>query len=58
VELAGTALRPEQVPAYLQYLGQKGVFNGQVFSRLKLARLKERPGEVDFSLESTPEGKQ
>jgi len=57
VVLAGSALHPEQVPAYLQYLGQQGVFNGQVFSRLKLARLKERPGEVDFSLESQPEGK-
>jgi len=58
VQLAGAALRPEQVPAYLQYLGQQGVFKGQVFSSLKLARLKERPGEVDFKLESIPEGRQ
>jgi len=57
VQLAGTALRPEQVPAYLQHLGQRGVFSGQVFSRLKIERLKERPGEVDFSLQSIPEGK-
>jgi hypothetical protein len=55
VELSGTALRPEQIPAYLQYLGQQRVFNGQVFSRFKLIRLKERPGEVDFSLASAPE---
>lgn len=57
VQLAGTALRPEQVPAYLQHLGQRGVFSGQVFSRLKIERLKERPGEVDFSLQSIPEVK-
>lgn len=55
VKLVGTALRPEQVPAYLQFLGRQGVFSGQTFSSLKLARLNERPGEVDFSLETIPE---
>ena len=56
IKLAGTALRPEQVPVYLQNLGRNGVFSGQVFSSLKLARLKEHPGEVEFSLQTTPEG--
>jgi len=46
-------MRPEQVPQYLQFLGEKGVLSGQVFSRLKLTRLQERPGQVDFSLESS-----
>jgi len=55
VSLAGTALLPEQVPQYLQLLGEKKVLSGQVFSRLKLARLQERPGQVEFSLESLAE---
>lgn len=56
IALAGSALRPEQVPQYLQSLGAKGVLGGQVFSRLTLARLQERPGQVDFNLESMAEG--
>ena len=52
VRLAGSALRPEQVPSYVQYLGEKGVFGGTTFSRLKLTRLKERPEQIDFELET------
>lgn len=52
VALSGSALRPEQVPLYLQSLGKKKVLGGQVFSRLTLARIQERAGQVDFSLES------
>jgi hypothetical protein len=52
IALAGSALRPEQVPQYLQSLGGQGVLGGQVFSQLKIARLQEKPGQVDFSLES------
>lgn len=55
IALAGSALRPEQVPLYLQSLGEKGVLHGQVFSRLQLSRLQERPGQVAFSLESVEE---
>ncbi len=55
VALAGSAKRPEQVPHYLQFLGEKGVLDGQVFSQLKLTRLQEQPGKVDFSLESMAE---
>ena len=55
VALAGSAKRPEQVPRYLQFLGEKGVLAGQVFSQLKLTRLQEQPGKVDFSLESLAE---
>ncbi len=58
IRLDGSALRPEQVPAYLQFLGDKGVLSGQVFSRFKLTHLKEHTGAVDFSLESKPEGEQ
>ncbi len=54
VQLTGSALRPQLVPAYLQLLGKQDVFNGQEFASLKLARLQERPGQIDFSLESTP----
>jgi hypothetical protein len=55
IALAGSALRPEQVPGYLQSLGQKNVLGGQVFSRLTLTGLQERPGVVEFSLASQAE---
>lgn len=55
IALDGTALHPEQVPQYLQSLGKKGVLSGQIFSRLKLVRLQDRPGQVDFNLESVVE---
>ncbi|MDX2481833.1 MAG: hypothetical protein QNK24_16040 [Desulfuromusa sp.] len=55
VQLAGSALKPEDIPAYLQLLGEKNVFGGQVFARLKLNRLKERAGQVDFKLNSVQE---
>jgi Tfp pilus assembly protein PilN len=57
VGLGGSALRPELVPAYLQSLGQQGVFRGQVFSRFKLTSLQEQPTAVTFSLESKPEAR-
>lgn len=50
VELAGRALSPEVVPDYLQWLTDEGVFSGLVFSRLRIARLQEQPGHVDFSI--------
>ncbi|PLX83712.1 MAG: hypothetical protein C0618_12370 [Desulfuromonas sp.] len=50
--LSGAALTPEHIPLYLQTLASADVLDGQVFSRLKLARLSERPGQVTFSLES------
>lgn len=55
VQLAGSALKPESIPEYLQLLGEKNVFGGQVFARLKLNRLKERAGQVDFTLDSVQE---
>jgi len=56
ISLGGSALRPEQVPQYLQALGERGVLAGRVFSRLKLTQLQERPGQVDFRLETSAEG--
>lgn len=58
VELAGTALHPDEVPSYLEYLGDQGIFSGRVFASLKLARLKQNQGPagaVDFSLQSQAE---
>lgn len=55
IALAGSALRPEQVPQYLKFLGDEQVLAGRVFSRLSLTRLQERPGQVDFNLESARE---
>lgn len=58
IKLAGSALKAELVPEYLQLLGSKNIFGGQVFSRLKLKRLKERRGQVDFELGSAKGGAQ
>lgn len=55
VALAGSALRPEQVPEYVQSLGAQQVFSGKLFSRLSLTRLDKTAGQVDFSLESLAE---
>ena len=57
IALAGSALRPDQVPQYLQSLGEQRVLGGQVFSRLSIARLQEKSGQVDFSLESKDGGR-
>lgn len=58
IQLAGSALKAELVPEYLQLLGSKNIFGGQVFSRLKLKRLKEQRGQVDFELGSARGGAQ
>ncbi len=55
VRLAGSAQRPEQVPAYLQLLGDNFVFAGKLFDRFRLERLNEQPQQVEFVLESTQE---
>ena len=55
VALTGSALRPEQVPEYVQSLGAQQVFDGKLFSRMSLTRLDKTSGQVDFSLESLPE---
>lgn len=55
IQLTGSALKPEQIPEYLHLLGVNNIFGGQVFSRLKLQRLEERSGQVDFELDSTRE---
>jgi len=55
VQLTGSALKAELVPEYLHLLGVKNIFGGQVFAQLKLNRLKERAGQVDFELDSVLE---
>jgi hypothetical protein len=56
VELSGRAFTPELVPDYLQWLSDEGVFSGQTFSRLRLSRLQEFPGHVDFNIGSSALG--
>jgi hypothetical protein len=56
VELSGRAFTPELVPDYLQWLSDEGVFFGQTFSRLRLSRLQEFPGHVDFNIGSSAAG--
>ncbi|MEA3545500.1 MAG: hypothetical protein U9R69_09825 [Thermodesulfobacteriota bacterium] len=58
VQLFGSALKPEQIPEYLQLLGEKNVFGGQVFARLKLDRLKEKDDQINFRLDSVQDATQ
>lgn len=55
VTLEGRTLRPELVPRYLQQLAREEVFAGLEFTRLQLTRADDRPGYVDFLLETAPE---
>lgn len=52
VHLAGSALQADQIPTYLQMIGDQQIFGGKVFAQLTVNRLKERAGQVDFVLES------
>ncbi len=54
--MAGSALRTELVPAYLQLLRDQNVLGGRVFSGLSVNRLAEKPGQVDFELKSAAGG--
>jgi Tfp pilus assembly protein PilN len=55
VELAGSALMAEQIPEYLQMIGDNNVFGGKVFAQLKVMRMQEQRNRVDFTLGSTRE---
>ena len=55
VQLTGSALKAEQIPEYLHLLGENNIFGGQVFAHLKLNRLEEQSGQVNFELDSTRE---
>lgn len=52
ISLAGTTVQAEDVPRYLELLGTRNIFGGQVFSRLQLKRLETNAGQVDFELDS------
>ncbi len=52
ISLAGTTVQVEDVPRYLELLGTRNIFGGQVFSRLQLKRLETNAGQVDFELDS------
>lgn len=55
ITLTGSALSADRVPAYLTLLGTEHVFGGRTFDRLKLSRIKEEAGLVDFHLASSRE---
>ncbi len=55
VRFAGSALKAELVPQYLQHLGEHGVLNGQIFGDFRLERLQERLEHVDFILGTSRE---
>jgi len=63
VQLSGSAVQADRVPDYLTLLGEKNIFGGKLFSRLKVQRLHEGNGDrerdtnarVDFVLQSASE---
>jgi hypothetical protein len=55
VQLSGSAVKADTIPDYLDLIGENHIFGGKVFARLKLNRLKEQAGQVDFMLESSQE---
>lgn len=55
VEIAGSALLAEQIPDYLQMLGDNNIFGGKVFAQLKVKRMQEQRNRIDFTLGSTRE---
>ena len=57
VLLAGSALQADQVPVYLQLIGDKKIFGGKVFAQLEIKRVQEQDGHVNFILESDLEKK-
>ncbi|SCZ64964.1 PilN domain-containing protein [Thiohalomonas denitrificans] len=56
--LAGSTYQPEQVPQFVQRLGQEGSLTGFTFRRLLITRSEEEAGRVDFTLRSQPEKKE
>ncbi|MFO7766970.1 MAG: hypothetical protein R6V33_11115 [Pelovirga sp.] len=50
VELTGRAFTPDLVPDYLQWLVDEDIFSGLIFNRLRLSRLQEYPGHVEFTI--------
>lgn len=55
VELAGSALMAKHIPEYLQMIGDKNIFGGKVFARLKVKRMQEQKNRIDFTLGSNRE---
>ena len=53
VALGGSALRADQVPSYLDHLGEKEVLKGQTFARLSMERVESTGKKINFRLEST-----
>ncbi len=56
--LTGSTYRPEQVPQFVQRLGEEHSLSGSVFRRLLMTRSEEEPGRIDFTLRSRPETKE
>ncbi len=53
VELAGSALRPELVPRYVQRFSEEPALAGMRFQTLRMERPKAGPPRVDFELRTT-----
>ena len=55
VVLAGSTLKPEQLPQFLQRLSAEAPFRGLEFTSLSMDRPKDDPRRVDFVLRTEPE---
>jgi len=54
LRLQGNALAPEQIPAYLERLGNETVFQGISFVRVLVARSEASAKQVTFTLDTAP----
>lgn len=55
LDLHGTMLQAELLPQYLQRLAAEKVFSGKEFRTLQVARRKDNPARLDFSLQNRRE---
>lgn len=55
ITLAGSALRPQLVPRYLQKLSLERAFTGKAFKSLLMTRPKTGPTRIDFFLRTKTE---
>ncbi len=56
VNLFGSALQPELVPAYVQRFSVEPAFRGRQFRTLRLVRPESDPGRIDFVLRTGSTG--
>lgn len=57
INLEGSTYKPEQVPYLLQQLENEPVFHGQTFAKLIMQKSEQKPGQINFKLNTTTDPK-